>query len=118
MRQADCHMHQGHSHQHGPGCGHRMVEHVDHADYLHDGHLHHVHDDHLDEHVLPISAANPAGCTPQHTCSGHGEGQVHGASCGHPRVPDWEHVDYLVNDHLHHVHGDHCDDHGRVVVRA
>jgi hypothetical protein len=23
-------------------------------------------------------------------------------------------VDYLVNGHLHHVHGNHCDDHGQV----
>jgi UDP-2,3-diacylglucosamine pyrophosphatase LpxH len=23
-------------------------------------------------------------------------------------------VDYLVNGHLHHPHGDHCDDHGKV----
>jgi UDP-2,3-diacylglucosamine pyrophosphatase LpxH len=25
-------------------------------------------------------------------------------------------VDYLVNGHLHHPHGDHCDDHGPVKV--
>ena len=25
-----------------------------------------------------------------------------------------DHVDYLVNGHLHHPHGDHCDDHGPV----
>jgi hypothetical protein len=23
-------------------------------------------------------------------------------------------MDYLVNGRLHHVHGDHCDDHGQV----
>jgi hypothetical protein len=27
-------------------------------------------------------------------------------------------VDYLVEGHLHHSHGDHCDDHGRVEVIA
>jgi hypothetical protein len=26
-------------------------------------------------------------------------------------------VDYLVSDHLHHAHGGHCDDHGRVEMR-
>jgi hypothetical protein len=31
-------------------------------------------------------------------------------------VPHGDHVDYLVNDHLHHPHGDHCDDHGSVEV--
>jgi UDP-2,3-diacylglucosamine pyrophosphatase LpxH len=25
-------------------------------------------------------------------------------------------VDYLVGGHLHHPHGDHCDDHGPVRV--
>jgi len=31
-------------------------------------------------------------------------------------VPHGDHTDYLVGDHLHHPHGDHCDDHGRVEV--
>jgi hypothetical protein len=29
-------------------------------------------------------------------------------------VPHGNHVDYLVNGHLHHHHGDHCDDHGKL----
>jgi hypothetical protein len=29
-------------------------------------------------------------------------------------VPHHDHIDYLVGDHLHHEHGDHCDDHGEV----
>ena len=29
---------------------------------------------------------------------------------------DW--VDYLVDGHLHHPHGDHCDDHGPVTVKS
>jgi UDP-2,3-diacylglucosamine pyrophosphatase LpxH len=29
-------------------------------------------------------------------------------------VPHGDHVDYLVDGHLHHPHGDHCDDHGPV----
>jgi hypothetical protein len=33
-------------------------------------------------------------------------------------VPHGDHVDYLVNGHLHHAHGDHCDDHGPVEVVA
>ena len=34
--------HQGHAHQHGPGCGHTAIQHNGHTDYLHDGHLHHM----------------------------------------------------------------------------
>jgi hypothetical protein len=29
-------------------------------------------------------------------------------------VPHVDHIDYLVGDHLHHPHGDHCDDHGSI----
>jgi hypothetical protein len=29
-------------------------------------------------------------------------------------VPHGDHADYLVEGHLHHQHGDHCDDHGAV----
>jgi len=39
-----------HSHEHGPGCGHRAVVHGDHVDYVHDGHRHATHVDHYDEH--------------------------------------------------------------------
>lgn len=39
-----------HEHVHGPGCGHRVVEHGDHIDYVHDGHRHVAHADHYDEH--------------------------------------------------------------------
>ncbi|MDR0990181.1 MAG: metal ABC transporter permease [Propionibacteriaceae bacterium] len=37
-------------HGHGPGCGHVMVEHGDHIDYIHHGHRHAQHGDHYDEH--------------------------------------------------------------------
>lgn len=59
-----CKEHHHHDHQHGPGCGHLAINHAGHTDYLHDGHLHHIHGTHVDEHVLEISAANPAQCTP------------------------------------------------------
>jgi len=35
---------------HGEDCGHEMVPHGDHHDYLVDGRLHHVHDGHCDDH--------------------------------------------------------------------
>ncbi len=104
--------HANHPHHHGPGCGHRTILHEGHKDYLHDGHLHHAHGDHVHEHVIGVSQANPAQCTPSHVCGGHEKVHVHGPSCGHDAVPHGDHVDYLVDGHLHHPHGSHCDDHG------
>ena len=106
-----------HKHQHGPRCGHLAVEHEGHVDYLHDGHLHHVHGDHVDECALEVNAVNADGCTPNHRCGGHPAGHVHGPNCGHPSVLHGDHVDYLVDGHLHHPHGDHCDDHGPLHVK-
>ena len=112
-------IHHDHPHKHGPGCGHIAVRHGDHVDYLHDGHLHHPHTDHFDEHVVDVSASNPDKCTPDHDCGGHPRGHKHGPGCGHEAVPHGDHVDYLVDGHLHHPHGNHCDNHGPLeVVRA
>jgi hypothetical protein len=110
----ECQTHPGHSHTHGPGCGHTPIQHEDHTDYLHDGHLHHPHGDHVDDHELPLTATHPAACTPQHACGQHDARHVHGPGCGHEAVPHAGHTDYLVKDHLHHPHGPHCDDHGRI----
>jgi hypothetical protein len=104
--------HSNHPHEHGAGCGHTAVKHGNHVDYLHDGHLHHPEGDGVKEHSIEVSDANPARCTPDHKCSGHEDGHVHGPGCGHEPVPHGDHTDYLVGDHLHHPHGDHCDDHG------
>jgi hypothetical protein len=106
--------HKSHTHQHGPNCGHTGIVHEGHVDYLHDGHLHHPNGGVIDEHSLAVNATNPASCTPQHTCGGHEKGHKHGPACGHEAVPHGDHVDYLVHDHLHHPHGEHCDDHGKV----
>ena len=40
----------------------------------------------------------------------------HGPGCGHEAIPHGDHVDYLVDGHLHHPHDGHCDDHGKVEV--
>ncbi len=109
--------HEGHPHVHGAGCGHKTVEHDGHQDFLHDGHLHQAHGDHISEHALAVDAKNPDACTPAHACGAHPTDHVHGASCGHDAIAHGEHVDYVVGDHLHHAHEDHCDDHGPVVVR-
>jgi hypothetical protein len=110
------HTHDGHDHAHGPGCGHTAVLHDGHTDYLHDGHLHHPHGTHVDEHRIDVSNGNPAGCTPDHQCDGHGADHRHGPDCGHEAVPHGDHTDYLVSGHLHHHHGDHCDDHGTLAM--
>jgi hypothetical protein len=107
-------VHPGHTHQHGQGCGHTGVKHDGHVDYLHDGHLHHMAQGGVEEHRLPVSATNPGGCTPQHDCGKHPKSHKHGPGCGHEAIPHGDHTDYLVEGHLHHVHGDHCDDHGPV----
>ncbi|MDX2183239.1 MAG: hypothetical protein SFW08_04565 [Gemmatimonadaceae bacterium] len=108
--------HANHSHTHGANCGHVAVRHDGHVDYLHDGHLHHQSATAVEEHVIPVSSTNPAACTPDHTCSGHEAGHVHGPTCGHAAVPHGDHIDYLVDGHLHHAHGAHCDDHGPLAL--
>jgi hypothetical protein len=106
--------HQGHTHTHGPNCGHTAVKHDGHVDYLHDGCLHHPATAGVEEHKIDVSSANPAACTPAHDCGNHDKAHRHGAGCGHEAVPHGDHTDYLVEGHLHHPHGDHCDDHGPV----
>ncbi|NOJ83603.1 hypothetical protein HNV28_35745 [Myxococcus xanthus] len=108
--------HERHDHVHAKGCGHPAIQHQDHVDYLHDGHLHHPHSDHTDECTLAEDARNPAQCTPQHACGAHEATHRHGPSCGHAAAPHGDHVDYLVDGHLHHPHEGHCDDHGKVQV--
>lgn len=110
------HTNEGHAHQHGANCGHTAVTHDGHTDYLHDGHLHHVHANHVDEHRFAVGAENRGACTPDHACAGHNGGHEHGGKCGHVGVPHGDHVDYLVEGHLHHPHDGHCDDHGAVRV--
>jgi zinc transport system permease protein len=39
-----------HRHEHGADCGHEIVPHDDHLDYVHDGHRHAAHGAHYDEH--------------------------------------------------------------------
>ena len=108
--------HADHKHNHGPNCGHTAVKHNGHVDYVHDGHLHHPKGGQVEEHTLEVGGTNPAKCTPKHACGGHAQDHAHGPNCGHEAVPHGDLVDYLVAGHLHHPHGDHCDDHGPVDV--
>ena len=58
-----------------------------------------------------MSTPKSPNCT-GHQCAGHDAEHVHGPTCGHRAVSHGDHVDYLVGDHLHNVHGGHCDNHG------
>jgi hypothetical protein len=101
------------THDHGTACGHTAVQHGDHVDYLQDGHLQHqAASGQIEEHRIEVSAANPADCTQGHRCGGHDSQHVHGPGCGHEAVPHGDHIDYLVDGHLHHPHQGHCDNHG------
>jgi hypothetical protein len=108
--------HAAHTHTHMAGCGHTGVLHDGHVDYLHDGHMHHNHEGQVEEHTFAVNTTNPATCTSGHACTGHEASHRHGPDCGHEAVPHGDHVDYLVNGHLHHFHNEHCDHHGNVTV--
>lgn len=111
--------HLDHSHAHGSDCGHTALAHDGHVDYLHNGHLHHMHDGHVHEHVLAVTAANPADHALAGRVEGHGEHLHTADEADHPRVQHGDHFDFIHNGTLHHVHGDHVDDHGPVtLVRA
>lgn len=62
---------------------------------------------------VDVTVSNVANCTLHLSCSGHDKSHQHGADCGHPAVSHDDHYDYVVEGHLHHVHGTHCDDHGK-----
>jgi hypothetical protein len=61
-----------------------------------------------------VNAANAAICTPSHSCKGHSHPHTHTSSCGHEAIPHGDHLDYIVEGHLHNPHQGHCDDHGAV----
>lgn len=97
-------IHTDHPHVHDAQCGHIRVRHEGHTDYLYEGHLHFAQEaGGYEEHVIAESLLNPTGCTPV-SCPGDHQRQE--------AVPHADHTDYLVAGHLHHPHGDHCDDHG------
>ncbi len=105
-----------HSHKHGENCGHTKIKHSGHIDYLHNGDLHHNQDDDVQKHLIEVSKINPIRCTPRHFCRGHKKDHQHGDGCGHEAVPHGDHLDYIVDGHLHNPHGEHCDNHGNIEV--
>ncbi|AWW75096.1 hypothetical protein CD351_11725 [Erythrobacter sp. KY5] len=106
-------LHADHSdHAHGADCGHDAIEHDGHVDYLHDMHLHHKHSDHVDEHKIAVSSTNPA----SHELSASvSDDHPHGHDGEeHAMVQHGSHMDFVHAGRLHHMHGDHFDDHGPV----
>ena len=61
---------------------------------------------------VPVSDTNPHECTDGHDCEHHDNDHVHGPDCGHAAVQHGDHIDYVVEGHLHHQHDGHCDHHG------
>ena len=51
-------------------------------------------------------------CTKGHTCTSHDTNHQHGPNCGHQAVMHDDHLDYVVDGHLHHACAGHCDNHG------
>lgn len=54
-----------------------------------------------------------------HKCNGNDEitdknTHTHGVGCGHSIIYHKGHIDYIVEDVLHHPHHEHCDNHGRI----
>jgi hypothetical protein len=111
-------LHAGHDgHAHGKACGHQALEHAGHVDFLHDGHLHHGHDGHVDEHALEVSSTNPEAeeLVSRVTTDAHMHGH---AGEEHLSLQHGGHIDFVHDGRLHHVHGDHMDDHGLVKLLA
>lgn len=92
------------NHQHGPQCNYGQG-----CRHLMDDDMH-VMDD--DMHVVANEKV-PLWCDFGHNCHYHDKDHRHGPDCGHLAVSHDGHIDYLVNGHLHHPHGNHCDNHGR-----
>lgn len=97
-------------HEHGEKCGHLRIKHGDHIDYLDHDHLQHVIGRKIEEHRIEVTAKNPDHCR-QQSCN-HTKEQLKNS----PKIPHGDHFDYLFEGKLHHVHGDHCDDHGTIEI--
>lgn len=108
-------IHANHGVAHSSDDGHIAINHDGHIDHLHDGHLHSVHDGHVDEHVLSVSAAHPVAeklvKQVKHTKHNHSSDDN-----DHPTIQHGDHFDYVHDGKLHHVHGDHVDNHGKLDI--
>ena len=68
--------HLEHNHVHSEICGHIMIMHRNHVDFLHDGELHYIGPTgEVYPHKLEITEENPTGCHPIHSLN-----EVHSAN--------------------------------------
>ena len=81
-----------------------LIEHDDHYGYIYKNKLKcydHKNDEFL-EHNLDHTVSK---C--KKICNNH-------SHKGYEKVPHLDHYDYIVGNRLHHIHNDHCDDHGEI----
>lgn len=120
-----------HHHHHKPGCAHLQIQHNGHTDFLYNSFLFSLTDDWI-QHGIEDSALYPDICA-QFCTLGHPIDHIHSDNCGHQPVlvnylqfhliynlyiftiskKHGNHIDYIVDGQLHHVHGNHCDNHGK-----
>ena len=71
----------------------------------------------LDEHLIQFRRRIPTPARRSTSAAGAANGDDPAQTVGIRRFPRGDHIDYLVDGHLHHPHADHCDD-GPVKVKA
>lgn len=107
--------HSQEEHSHRPGCGHIAINHNGHADFIMDAHLYPAHGGNLQQHILRESSEYPVVCAPIiDKTIGHHQEHTHGPNCGHEAIQHEDHLDYIVDNLLHHYHEGHCDHHGNL----
>ncbi len=42
---------------------------------------------------------------------------IHGEGCGHEPIQHDDHIDYIHDGCVHHVHGDHVDEHPTALIK-
>jgi len=89
----------------------------DHVDYLHDGHLHHVEANRVYEHEIPSAEL---------IRTGHADTRLRRArkrpyartQLRSRSSSTWRSCGLPGEGHLHHPHGDHCDDHSALKMKG
>ena len=41
---------------------------------------------------------------------------IHGVDCNHPVILHNDHVDFVMDDEIHHFNGDYCTSHGKIKI--
>jgi hypothetical protein len=91
-----------------------------HSPFRHETMQPHYHHHHHHHHTLKESDEFPIQCAPLSPGCHHDGDHLHGPNCGHERIQHEDlngtvHIDYLVDNYLHHYHEGHCDIHGTIM---